>query len=265
VRTGRVRHDRRVADEVILADIADGVAVVTMNRPRARNALNSELRRAVPATLRAFDTDPDVRAIVLTGTDPAFCAGLDLRELSGDGLSADPDAAPLPFGDLTTPVIGAVNGPAVTGGLELALGCDFLIASDRASFADTHARVGVMPGWGLTVLVPQAIGIRRARQMSFTGNYVDAETAERWGLVNMVVPHDVLESTARTLALDMASIPARNLAAIKLAYRTAAEPVDGPALDAERGFSREWLRSFDRDALAANRAAIQARGRGQQG
>ena len=163
-------------------------------------------------------------------------------------------------------MIGAVNGAAVTGGFELALGCDLLIASERARFADTHARVGVMPGWGLTVLLPQANGIRRARQMSFTGNYVDAETALAWGLVNEVVPHASLLARARELAADMVSVPASGLAAIKAAYRAAAAPADDPALAAEARFSRDWARSaFDPATLAANREAIQARGRAQQG
>jgi enoyl-CoA hydratase len=252
--------------DVLLTDVADGVAVVTMNRPDARNALNAELRQAVPQTLRELDADPDVRVMILTGADPAFCAGLDLKELGTSGLSADPDATPLPFGSLSKPLIGAINGAAVTGGFELALGCDLLIASDRARFADTHARVGVMPGWGLTVLLPQAIGIRRARQMSFTGNYIDAATALAWGLVNEVVPHDSLLDRARELAADMVSVPASGLTAIKAAYRVASAPVDEPALAAESRFSRDWSRSsFDRATLAANRAAIQARGRAQQG
>lgn len=251
--------------DVILIDVADGIAVVTMHRPDARNALNTELRRAVPATLRELDADPAVRVMILTGSDPAFCAGLDLKELGASGLSADPDATPLPFGALTKPLIGAVNGAAVTGGFELALGCDLLIASERARFADTHARVGVMPGWGLTVLLPQAIGIRRARQMSFTGNYIDAATALAWGLVNEVVAHDALLDRARELAADMASVPPTGLAAIKDAYRAASAPADEPALAAEASYSRAWARaSFDPAALAAARESIQARGREQQ-
>jgi enoyl-CoA hydratase len=260
----RATYDPVMTDPVLLTDVRDGVAVVTMNRPEVRNALNHELRRAIPTTLRMLDRDPDVAVMVLTGSDPAFCAGLDLGELSEDGLSADPDATPLPFDSLTKPLIGAVNGAAVTGGFELALGCDLLIASERARFADTHARVGVMPGWGLTVLLPQAIGVRRARQLSFTGNYLDAATALEWGLVNSVVRHDELLDAARALAADMASVPAANLAAIRAAYRAAAAPVDGPALAAEARFSREWSRSaFDPDVLAADREAIQARGRTQ--
>lgn len=267
-----------MAESVILTDVRDGIAVVTMNRPDARNALNRDLRAAVPATLAALDADPDVHAMILTGADPAFCAGLDLSELSGGSLSAAPaelgagddaeaavTSSPLPFGSLTKPLIGAVNGPAVTGGFELALGCDFLVASERARFADTHARVGVMPGWGLTVLLPQAIGIRRARQMSFTGNFVDAATALAWGLVNQVVPHDELIATARALAADMATVPPKNLRAIKAAYGAAAAPGDDPALAAENRFAAEWITGFDRAALAADRRAIQARGRAQAG
>lgn len=256
--------DHVVMPDVLLTDVDDGIAVVTMNRPEARNALNTELRRAVPQRLRELDADDAVRVMILTGADPAFCAGLDLRELGESGLSADPDATPLPFGTLSKPLIGAVNGPAVTGGFELALGCDFLIASERARFADTHARVGVMPGWGLTVLLPQAIGIRRARQMSYTGNYLDAETALAWGLVNEVVPHDHLLDRARELAADIVSVPASGLRGIKAAYRAAGAAVDEPALDAERSYSRQWSRtSFDPAVLAADRDAIQARGRAQ--
>ena len=119
--------------------------------------------------------DPDIDAVILTGADPAFCAGVDLKEISGELPSTAEDRAPgegpervsnglyrfLPV--IPKPVIGAINGVAVTGGLELALQCTFLVASERARFADTHARVGIMPGGGITVLLAQSIGLRRAR------------------------------------------------------------------------------------------------------
>ena len=108
-----------------------------------------------------------------------------------------------------TPIIGAINGPTVTGGLELAMCCDFLIASERARFADTHARVGVMPGGGMTIRLPQLIGIDRARRMSLTGDYIDAETARDWGLVVEVVPHESLLARARELAATIAVHPVR--------------------------------------------------------
>ena len=114
-----------------------------------------------------------------------------------------------PFPEMATPVIGAINGVAITGGFELALACDFLVASERARFADTHARVGIMPGWGLTVLLPEAVGFRRATEMSTTGNFLDAATALTWGLVNHVVPHDELLPFARKLAADIAGVDRR--------------------------------------------------------
>src|SRR5439155_2773688 len=137
--------------------------------------------------------DDAVAVIILTGTDPAFCAGLDLRELGSAEGQIRPDRTSTgtstgtggggngdvvtnsPWPPLTKPVIGAINGAAVTGGFELGLNCDFLIASERARFADTHTRVGIMPGWGLSVLLPQAIGIRRAKEMSLTGNFMTAD------------------------------------------------------------------------------------------
>ena len=126
---------------------------------------------------------------------------------------------------LSKPIIGAINGVAVTGGFELALNCDFLIASDQASFADTHARVGIQPGWGLTVLLPQAIGLRRAREMSTTGNFVDARTALEWGLVNRVVAHEDLLPTCRTLAADIVS---NDQAGVRRILRTYQSPPASP-------------------------------------
>src|SRR3974390_2669492 len=194
--------------DVVLIDIADRTAVITLNRPDQRNALNRDVRRELPAAITQCDNDDGVDVMILTGADPAFCAGVDLKEFGsgqvqpgegfaevGDGRGAFRGALPPP----TKPLIGAINGVAVTGGFEVALNCDFLIASDRARFADTHARVGVMPGWGLTVLLAQRIGIGRAKEMSITGNYVDAQTALAWGLVNHVVPHEELLPFCRRL------------------------------------------------------------------
>ena len=190
-------------DEV-LVDVTDGVATITINRPEARNALNRAVRKALPQIVTACEADDAVDVMILTGADPAFSAGVDLKEIgagaaAGDDLRSGPADGPaeaidmggrneegrLPWRGALPPrtklLIGAVNGVAVTGGFELALGCDFLIASDRARFADTHARVGVMPGWGLTVLLPQRVGVARAREMSVTGNFIDAAAGVRVG------------------------------------------------------------------------------------
>ena len=159
-------------DDIVLVEIDDRIAIVTLNRPERRNALSRALYRRIPALLLELDENTDVEVLILTGTDPAFCAGVDLKELSEgppaeEASGRNPWRGPIP--PLSKPLLGAINGVAVTGGLELALACDFLVASERAAFADTHARVGIMPGDGLTVRLAEAIGLRRAKEMSVTG------------------------------------------------------------------------------------------------
>jgi enoyl-CoA hydratase len=177
---------------------------VTLNRPEVRNALSSELRLTLRSQIHELDGDPEVAAIILTGSDPAFCAGVDLRELEGGTSMLEPVGPhSTPFVSVQTPLIGAINGPAYTGGLELALLCHFLVASDRAVFADTHARLGLLPGWGMSVMLNESIGVRRAREMSLTSRPIDARTAYDWGLVNRVVPHEDLMSTAMQIAASI--------------------------------------------------------------
>ena len=181
------------------------VALIVLNRPEARNAMNVAL---ASATVAAISSCQDAAAIILTGTDPAFCAGLDLRDLGVDQLRDLPrfiDAAAAS----EVPMIAAVNGAAVTGGFELALACDFMIASERARFADTHLRVGVYPG-PVAVDLPRRVGTAYAREMSLTGDFVDAAEALRIGLVNHVVPHDQLLEVAAAKARAIAEQPARH-------------------------------------------------------
>lgn len=229
---------------VVLVEVLDRVAIVTLNRPEARNALNPELAAAFPEALLACEANPSVDAVVLTGSDPAFCAGFDLRELAGRERDGSTGAAPLYRAAIPPhrkPVIGAINGAAVTGGLELALACDWLIASERARFADTHAKVGVLPGWGLTVMLPEAIGIRRAKQMSATGQFVDAATALAWGLVNEVVPHDQLLVRACELAAACVANPAPAVQAVMALYDEVAELDPAGAWSVENLRAREWI------------------------
>ncbi|MBS1847905.1 MAG: enoyl-CoA hydratase [Actinobacteria bacterium] len=255
---------------LVTYEVDDRVATITLDRPEARNALSGALLRELSATMARADADDAVAAVVLTGADPAFCAGLDLKELgSGGGPPELPDFRRAdgtrgPFGAMTKPVIGAVNGVAVTGGLELALACDFLIASDRARFADTHARVGIQPGWGLTVMLPETIGVRRAREMSATGNFVDAPTALAWGLVNHVVAHAELLDFARSIGRDIAS---NDDAAVRRIFETYDE---NGLLDGSKGWANEgrvvatWNGGgFDAAAIEQRRATIAARGRTQ--
>jgi enoyl-CoA hydratase len=246
------------------------IAVVTLNRPEARNALSAELVEALDEAMIELDRRTEVAAIVLTGADPAFCAGFDLKSLSTElrGVQRDRLSRPVKhlgmLPRLETPVIGAINGPAVTGGLELALACDFLIASERARFADTHARVGVMPGGGLTIRLPELVGVNRARQMSFTGDFVGAAQALEWGLVNEVVPHEELLPRSRAVAATIASIPPDNVREVRRMYAEMAVLHGDEAYRRESKWSRDFMSErFDQDRLAREREAIIERGRAQ--
>ena len=254
-----------MADDVVLYVDEDRIATVTLNRPDARNALSSDVLQRLSEVLRRAEADDDVDVIILTGTDPAFCAGLDLKELgaTGSNLGAtSPGRERGPFPHLTKPLIGAINGVAITGGFELALNCDFLIASEQAKFGDTHSRVGVMPGWGLTVLLPQAIGVRRAREMSFTGNFMGATEALAFGLVNHVVDHDELLPFTRQIAHDIIGNEQDGVRRIRATYDTIT--TDDDAWEAEARDGRAWLRtSFTPDTVEARRKRIQARGQQQ--
>ncbi|OZA93811.1 MAG: enoyl-CoA hydratase, partial [Erythrobacter sp. 34-65-8] len=206
-----------------MLDIAGGVATVTLNRPQAMNALSKAMRQMLHDVMHRVDADDSVRAVVLTGAgERAFTAGLDLKELGSDASALGAANAESPADNpvkaieqCRKPVIGAINGVAITGGFEVALACDVLVASTNARFADTHARVGIMPGWGLSQKLSRMIGISRAKELSFTGNFLDAGTAQAWGLVNHVVEPGALLPLAQRLAGDMAQIDPAFLARYK--------------------------------------------------
>ncbi|MGH7802818.1 MAG: enoyl-CoA hydratase [Candidatus Binatia bacterium] len=254
---------------VLLVEKSEGIATLTLNRPEAMNALSRELRCALVEAFRNVAADAEVGIVILTGAGRAFSAGVDLKELGGErptGLmdeKSDDDIV----GAMTAtpqPILGAVNGVAVTGGFEIALACDLLFAARVARFADTHARVGILPGWALSVKLPRLIGISHAKELSLTGNFLSAERAEEWGLVNRVVEPEELMPACRALAQDMLSCdPATMRGYKRLIDEGAALPL-ADALVHERRASREHLKSFDPAALAARRRSIQDRGRSQQ-
>jgi enoyl-CoA hydratase len=246
--------------DVLLVDDRDRVRTLTLNRPTSRNALSAELRDRFFGALAEAEADDAVDVVIVTGADPVFCAGLDLKEL-GD-TTVLPDISPK-WPPMTKPVIGAINGAAVTGGLELALYCDILIASEQARFADTHARVGLLPTWGLSVRLPQKVGIGLSRRMSLTGDYLSADDALRVGLVTEVVPHEQLLDTARAVA---ASIVGNNQAAVRAlldSYHRIDESTTNAALWIEAASAKKWMNSATGDDIAANRAAVIERGRAQ--
>ena len=254
---------------VLVERAPEGYAVLTLNRPDAMNALSAALRRALAEAVAELAAEPPVRVLVLTGAGRAFCAGLDLKELGAaggapalGGAVADPVQA---LGSFAGPVIAAVNGAAVTGGFELALACDIILASDEARFADTHARVGVLPGWGLSQRLPRLVGPGRAKELSLTGNFLGARQAEAWGLVNRVLPAGELLPAARALARDMLSAVPDMLPAMKRLIDDGYALPFAEAMALERERSLEHRARLTGEAVAGRADAVVARGKAQSG
>lgn len=257
-----------MAEPVLIVEEHEGVATLTLNRPEAMNAFSRALRDAIATTFRRLQAEGEVRVVILTGAGRAFCAGWDLKELSDPDATDTGEAAASDMQDAIAafegPIIGAVNGHAITGGFELALACDVLIASSEARFADTHARVGILPGWGLSQKLPRLIGIQRAKEVSFTGNFIDAETAERWGLVNRVVPPEELLPTCQKLAAEMTSCVPDVLRGYK---RLIDEGCAMPLAEALAHESEQALQSasaISAATLGERRKGVVARGRDQK-
>ncbi|MBU1170711.1 MAG: enoyl-CoA hydratase [Proteobacteria bacterium] len=196
-------------EQEVLFEIKDQVALITLNRPERRNAMNQALLSQLYDAVERVASDDTIMAAIITGQGKAFCSGIDLGCLGKDNLF-DPrgDGSDMlsVFSACTKPIIGAVNGPTITGGFELALNCDFLIASEHACFADTHAKVGIHPGWGITQLLQQAVGQRMAKQMSLTCQFISAEKALAVGLVNEVVPAEHLLDRAFEIAGQICAV-----------------------------------------------------------
>jgi enoyl-CoA hydratase len=246
---------------VIVVERHGDVALIRLNRPSARNAMNAELAQA---TVDAFAACQDAGAVVVTGTDPAFCAGLDLRDLGVATLADLPRFSAAAAGS-RVPTIAAVNGAAVTGGFELALACDFIIASERAAFADTHLRVGVYPG-PVLVDLPRRVGPAWAREMSLTGNFVDAETALRIGLVNRVVAHADLVAYALDVAAAIAEQPRDMVAAMREDWDITDRLPVAEAHEAHQRFAAErGFRASTASELASHRTTVIERAHRQLG
>ncbi|BCH31279.1 enoyl-CoA hydratase [Mesorhizobium sp. L-8-10] len=209
-----------IVDEApLLIELADGVATLALDRPAALNALNRALRATLVDSLLEMDARPDIRAIVLTGRGRAFCAGLDVKELGQSGNNVTDNIGDRDIGAtvtaLKTPIIAAVNGLAVTGGFEIALSCDIVLAARSAWFQDTHAKIGLLPGWGLSQRLPRVIGPYRAKEISLSARKVTADEAAQLGFVSRVVSDDELPGEARAAAMAIAQWPAEHVARIK--------------------------------------------------
>ena len=197
-------------DQSVLIEMADGIGVVTINRPQVRNALNSGTVEALASALREVERNVDVKVIVITGVGKVFVAGADIKEMA----AMDPAAARafsqrghrlIGFMEqMKKPIIAAVNGYALGGGLELALACDFIYAAEDAKVGLPEVTLGVIPGFGGTQNLPRAIGPYRAKELIFSGRQLTAQQARDWGLVNEVVPADELMARVMELAQNIA-------------------------------------------------------------
>ncbi|MEL6536370.1 MAG: enoyl-CoA hydratase-related protein [Bacteroidota bacterium] len=189
---------------------APHVALVRLNRPKELNALNLQLMGELRDALKALDADDSVRAIVLTGNERAFAAGADIKQMAGktaiDMLVVDQFSTWDQIKKTKKPLIAAVSGFALGGGCELSMTCDMIVASETAKFGQPEIKIGVMPGAGGTQRLTRAIGKARAMEMVLTGNFISAEEAERFGLVNKVVPVEVYLEEAVKLASTIATM-----------------------------------------------------------
>lgn len=200
--------------ENTLYEKKEGIATITINRPKALNALNRQALLEISSRLDNAEKDEDVKIIVITGAgDRSFCVGLDLKAVKGisavDGMDLSLLGQKLTkkIEELKKPVIAAINGYALGGGLELAMSCDLRIASENAKLGQPELNVGLIPGWGGTQRLPRFVGSGIAKELIFTGKMIDTKTAKQLGLLNKVVPPDELKSAVKELATELMTKP----------------------------------------------------------
>jgi enoyl-CoA hydratase len=214
--------------ETILVEQDERVGIITLNRPKALNALNATVMAEVTTAAAQFDDDPGIGAIIITGSAKAFAAGADIKEMAnlsfGDVFGADFFAAWGKFAAVRTPTIAAVAGYALGGGCELAMMCDLLIAADTAKFGQPEIKLGVLPGMGGSQRLTRAVGKAKAMDLILTGRTMDAAEAERSGLVSRLVPADDLLTEAKAVAEEISrmSLSAARMAkeAVNRAFET---------------------------------------------
>ena len=205
-----------MAYENIIFEKEENIAIITFNRPEAMNALNNQTRAEFGQAIEDVAMDDAIKVLILTGSGKAFVAGSDIKEFNETTPFAAHNIKRLGemVEKLEKPVIAAVNGFCLGGGNEIAMGCDIIIASEKAKFGQTEINIGIIPGGGGTQRLPRLIGVCRAKELIYTGDIIRAEEADRLGLVNRVVPMDELMPVAKELAKKIAT---KSAAALKLA------------------------------------------------
>ncbi|MFJ9816676.1 enoyl-CoA hydratase/isomerase family protein [Streptomyces sp. NPDC101151] len=254
--------------EPVRHEVREHVSYVTLDRPEALNALTPGQRDVLIGLLAQASEDPDVRAVVLTGTGRGFCAGADLRGGAGDRERVPGDVArTLRLGaqrliatvlDCEKPVIAAVNGTAAGLGAHLALACDLVLAAESARFIEVFVRRGLVPDGGGAYLLPRLVGPQRAKELMFFGDALPAAEAERLGLVNRVVPDGELEKTAREWATRLAAGPTRSLALTKQLVNASLDGDRAAAFAAEA--AAQEINMTTEDAREGLRAFVERRG-----
>ena len=230
-------------ENAVIFEVENSTAIITLNRPERRNSINQALLSGLYDSIEKVAKTDDIRVAVITGNGKSFCSGIDLAVIGKENIF-DPrgDGKDMPeiFASCHKPIIGAINGHAITGGFEIALNCDFLIGSEQAMFADTHARVGIHPGWGMSQLLQDAVGRRMAMQMSLTCQFIDAQTALRVGLLNEVVPQESLMQRAKEIAAQICGNNREMQASVKklIEYRK------GASLEASLDHEKNEFKKF---------------------
>ncbi len=227
-----------------------GVGLLRLNRPQARNALSAEMREQIAAALAGFDADPAVRCIVVAGSEKVFAAGADIRAMAERPLDAAPDPAGIEFwrkvAATEKPLIAAVAGFALGGGCELALACDMIVADEKARFGQPEITLGIIPGGGGTQRLTRAIGKQRAMEYVLTGRLFEAETAQEWGIVNLVVKKGRWLDEAIELARTVAARAPLATRLAKQAVLAAEETTLSPGLLRERELFEQTMATEDR-------------------
>lgn len=249
--------------ETILVETRGRVGWITINRPDALNALNSQVKSEVTAAATEFDRDRGVGAIVVSGSERAFAAGADIKEMesqSGQDILIDDHFGEwLTFANVRTPVIAAVSGYALGGGCELAMMCDIILAADSAKFGQPEINLGVIPGMGGTQRLIRAVGYYKAAELILSGRIMGAEEAERSGLVSRIVPAADLLDEAEKLATVIASKSLPALYAAKAAMDVALESTLAEGLRFEaRAFASQFDTADQKEGMAAFREKREA-------
>ena len=242
-------------DSSILTTLKDGVLSVTLNRPDKLNSFNATMGEAFHASIVRADTDPDVRAILLTGAGRAFCAGQDLGDRDPRKMTEAPDLGhtietcynPVlrRIRAMQKPVVCAVNGVAAGAGANIAIACDIVLAAKSAKFIQAFSKIGLIPDSGGTWSLPRLIGEARAKALCLTAEPLDAETAQQWGLIWRAVEDDSLMSESHALVAKLATGPTLGLGKIKQAIQSAATQSFDAQLDLERDLQRQAGRTED--------------------